>query len=456
MIQAGVVLLVAYGGAFVRFRATRDMLDLPALVSAITGTLFAPPVFGMVRDDDELFQPGADAALSRVLLVVLATLVVFHVAVWAFNRRSEDSGPGSVAPVAPPPVPLLEARWVVWALCGGAIGSAVVLQVGADAIIGRAAEPLALKSTDQLPPWYFFAQGGLCLSHLAFWLALASALASGRRLISWPVVLTGALAIALAATQGRMMIVNLVIPVALLIHYHRRRFTVSMMVGATVLALSYFLVWDAYREGRAGQRPSGLGLSPAGVWKGITNNLDYTDSFVLLVLADHRLELGRTYLAPATKPVPRSVWAGKPFGGNAQLTEVIFPGLLANGFSRAASAVTEGYLNFGIVGPPFVFLALGFACAALVRWHERRPGRPDATVWFAIWFLGILTLVRTDAQIATTFLGYYLLPLVAIVFVLRRASRVRPHVPPRPSLRSTRGQRAATGRPPRRARRSSA
>jgi hypothetical protein len=221
-----------------------------------------------------------------------------------------------------------------------------------------------------------------------------------------------------------------------------------------VVALAYFLVWDAYREDKAGARPSGLEFSPAGVWRGVTNNLDYSDSFVRLVLADPPLEYGTTYLAPGTKPIPRSVWEGKPLGGNSRLTETILPGVLAVGFSRAASAVTEGYLNFGPVGPALVYVLLAMACAALVRWRLARTTRPDATLWYAIWFLGVITFVRTDAQIATTFLGYYLPPLFVLALLTgwRLPSRGRLQ----PSPRSNQGPRGATRRLLRRGRRSAA
>ena len=217
------------------------------------------------------------------------------------------------------------------------------------------------------------------------------------------------------------MIVNLVIPAVLLVHYHRRRINAPMLVGAIVLALIYFLVWDGYREAQAGggQGPSGLALSPSGVWRGVANNLDYTDSFVRLVLEKPSPAWGETYLAPATKPAPRSVWPEKPLGANSRLTDIIFPGTRLNGFSRASSAITEGYLNFGVLGPPFVYALLGVASAALVRWHGARRTRPDATLVYAVAVVGLLTFVRTDAQIATTFLGYYLLPLLTIALLTR-------------------------------------
>lgn len=426
-IQAAVVLVVALGGALIRVRASRDVLDLAALVSAITGLLFALPAFGLLSSDDKLFQPGAHSALSRCLLVVLVALLAFHLAIWVWNRRTH---PDSASEGGRWWVDLIDTGWVVWMLCGVAVACAVVIQVGADGIIGRTQNPLALRSTEQLPWWYFFAQGGLCMSQLAYWIALAGALRSGTRLLSWPVIATGVLALVLSASQGRMMIVNLLLPAVLLVHYHRRRLTVVMLIGALALGLAYFLVWDAYREEQASQRPSGLSLSPTGVWNGITNNLDYSDSFVRLVVDEAPMAYGATYLAPATKPIPRSVWPGKPLGGNSRLTEIILPGTLAAGFSRAASAVTEGYLNFGLVGPPVVYVLLGVICAALIRWRTVRPARPDATLLYAVGFVGVLTFVRTDAQIATTFLGYYLLPLLVIAVVLRsqKARRGQPRV----------------------------
>jgi hypothetical protein len=417
-VESAVVLLVAYGTAVLRIRATGDLLDLLALVSAATGTLFALSSFRLVGHAEKLFGRDGHQALSRVLLTVLAALVAFNVVAWLRSR-----GRGDVAPAVPRSSRLLDHRAIVWLLVAVALVSAVVLQTGADAIIGRASDPLELKSTEQLPWWYFFAAGGLCMAQLAFLLALASALAHGGRLLSWPVLATGALALVLSATQGRLMIVNLVVPAGLLLHHHRRRFTVGMLVGVLVIGLTYFLVWDSYREEKRGQPDSGLAFSPAGVWRGITNNLDYTDSFARLVVRDPGPEYGRTYLAPATKPIPRSVWAGKPYGGNSRLTQIIFPGTLETGFSRAASAVTEAYLNFGVLGPPVVYALLALLCVALVRWWRARAAHPAATLWFAIWFLVVLIFVRTDAQIATTFLGYYAIPLWLLGLGWPRADR---------------------------------
>jgi hypothetical protein len=157
------------------------------------------------------------------------------------------------------------------------------------------------------------------------------------------------------------------------------------------------------------------------VWNGLANNLDYADSFVRFVVDEAPLTYGTTYLAPATKPIPRSVWPDKPLGGNSRLTESILPGVIAVGNSRAASAVTEGYVNFGLVGPPILYALLGVLCAVLARWRDAHAGSPNATLLYAVGFLGVLTFIRTDAQIATTFVGYYLIPLVVIAVVLRRS-----------------------------------
>jgi hypothetical protein len=437
-ILVGVILAVGYGWTAFRIYRTDDALNLEALTGALLTSMFALPALALLAGG-KVDTAAAHAALGRVLVIVGLSLLAFIAAaqLWSLRRTVHARRQLSL--------PALPGRVILLVLCGIAVVSALVLQVKDSAIIGHAANPLSLRSTATLPWWYFFALGGLTFAQLALWIALASALANQHRAVTRTTVLTGIFALALSATQGRTMVITLVIPTVLLIHHHRRRLTWKALVAVLCVALVYFLAWDVYRNHRAGEHVS-LSVSPSRVWQGITDNLDYTDSFMRLVQTRHSLSYGSTYLAAIFKPVPRSVWKSKPLGGSARLTQIIMPGALQTGFSRAASAPVEGYLNFGFFGAVFAAAVLGVACAALSRWRRARPNEPAATLVYGIGVIGVVMLARTDAQIATTFLGYFGLPLAGLYFWahLRRSQRRRFDPSPVPT-RAQRRREAADG-----------
>jgi hypothetical protein len=89
-----------------------------------------------------------------------------------------------------------------------------------------------------------------------------------------------------------------------------------------------------------------------------------------------RLGHGSTFVATAVAAVPRSLWANKPIGFGAVLTQIFVPTLESAHESLAGLAAGEWYFDFGIVGIIVMVIALGAFVALIDRKFLVNLGRP--------------------------------------------------------------------------------
>jgi hypothetical protein len=91
------------------------------------------------------------------------------------------------------------------------------------------------------------------------------------------------------------------------------------------------------------------------------------DAFELARLGQLKFEAGMSYVYAFLHAVPRNIWPDKPPLTVAYVTEMVKPGVFADGVNVYSSVMLEAYMNFRWIG---VFL-IGTALAGLSRIYEQ-------------------------------------------------------------------------------------
>lgn len=124
--------------------------------------------------------------------------------------------------------------------------------------------------------------------------------------------------------------------------------------------------------------------------------------FQQLIELGDRLDFawGSTLFATLVLPVPRELWAEKPFGFGFELTLLFLPEYASAGHSMVATFFGEWYYNFGWWGFPCLMVLFGPA----VRWIDRKrstylsspPGRRESILEYVFYITcaaGMLNLI---------------------------------------------------------------
>ncbi len=123
----------------------------------------------------------------------------------------------------------------------------------------------------------------------------------------------------------------------------------TVILGATRLAVLQQGVAD-FRE------VSNLDVASVSIPDEIVNNFGQSEllTYLLAHRRDWDLAEGQTYLAALVLPIPRALWANKPFGGGPRLANILDPKAYDyEGKYRSSlttGCATEAYLNGGILG----------------------------------------------------------------------------------------------------------
>lgn len=109
-------------------------------------------------------------------------------------------------------------------------------------------------------------------------------------------------------------------------------------------------------------------------------------------------QYGKSYLNLVVKPIPRTLWPGKPVEFDTQMMRVLFPTYAATGVGFAFSAISEPLVNFGLIGVVFFFVGIGI----LNRLNLERltKGRSSAGVFLNAWLAGFMfVLIRGNLSV---------------------------------------------------------
>ena len=109
-------------------------------------------------------------------------------------------------------------------------------------------------------------------------------------------------------------------------------------------------------------------------------------------------QYGLSYFNLIAKPIPRTLWPGKPIEFDTQMMKVLFPKYAEQGVGFAFSAISEPLVNFGILGVVLFFIALGTINAKLLK---RLRGTPSPlNLFLNAWIAGFMfVLIRGNLSV---------------------------------------------------------
>jgi O-antigen/teichoic acid export membrane protein len=93
---------------------------------------------------------------------------------------------------------------------------------------------------------------------------------------------------------------------------------------------------------------------------------------------------GATLLGDLARPLPRSVWPGKPREAETQLMARLWPGLYRQNVQFTFSIFGEPFWNFGLIGVVIACWLFGLSWRALYSWYQRAPGNRTAIALYAL------------------------------------------------------------------------
>jgi hypothetical protein len=169
---------------------------------------------------------------------------------------------------------------------------------------------------------------------------------------------------------GRLIVATLGLGIiAVLCRTYRGRFLKGMVLIAAPPALLYAGLIRS-------KAPTSSAVAQNG-FDSIVTPLSFFGKLIALNTSGQlRLGHGSTFVATAVAFVPRSLWAGKPIGFGAVLTQIFQPALASSNQSLAGLAAGEWYFDFGLVGIVVMVMALGAFVALIDRKFLASLGRP--------------------------------------------------------------------------------
>lgn len=431
MIVSLCVAIVAVAAAMaVRAASSRghaDWLSVPVIVSMMIVLGYVGPVYDVLRQSDLFFlrYPSGVHTLQddlvRALWMALLATVCFAV--------------GWFSPLQPVLALPHTVRWrpstlvlfgVVYTIAGLGLFAIGVMVVGGPSVVLSGLGD-RLRLTQGLN--YLFQATVLLVVVSIVWFTWL--LTTGRSLRSMAFWSYTFLAFVVSAMQGSKSILFIFL-LTLAVLYHRLRRPIAgslaMLGGAfTFMALTGYALFA--REYLAiGQLMSLQTFDIASLFNVLRaeffgNFIQLQTMVVLVGRVPHELhyQLGRTYLATVTMPVPRGLWPDKPLPSTGVFTLAFWPdSWLMNGTTLPPGLFGEFYLNFGWAG-----VAVGaFLFARFGRWllarHAARPMDPERVLVYALFVSMCAHYVRGDFGATVGLLELLLPTLVLLRFCTRR------------------------------------
>lgn len=114
--------------------------------------------------------------------------------------------------------------------------------------------------------------------------------------------------------------------------------------------------------------------------------------------SDIPYQYGKSYINLVAKPIPRTLWPGKPIEFDTQMMRVLFPTYAASGVGFAFSAISEPLVNFGLIGVVFFFIGMGFMNRKLLG--KLISSKDTVAIFLNAWLAGFMfILIRGNLSV---------------------------------------------------------
>ena len=201
----------------------------------------------------------------------------------------------------------------------------------------------------------------------------------------------------------------------------------SALLLVAVLALPIFFVGlTRNRLGQGVEEMAEFAADEADADSFNPANIDAYGPYLTLIYTTSTLQVpaelrwGATYLQTLTLLPPRWMYPGRPTPVADEFAEDFLGKDYYDNAGFGYSSVTEAYVNFGVVGPPLIFFAVGLGLGALRDGLGRRRGQLAAALVYATaapWIL--LTLRYPLSGVAKGYGLMMLVPTLALVWLAR-------------------------------------
>lgn len=422
LVWATLLLLVLIGLLiYASARGTFDLLSPPTVVLGLIAVQFPLQAFFTVLVDHygsnlmpvEEWSHFLDIALASSVLASVAFLIGYLLPL-AVKRSPEAGGMGA-------------STWT-----GGRVG-VVVCVLTAIGLLSylRFMQDVGGVSffVHNLQARVVLAQGrhdllaGVAMIPLASVIWLAHLATRGERppgrAIRWFVVHVALTSLVLFSLGGRSNLVEYWVTLVVVFHYGVRRLGIQFAAVFLAAAVVFLAVAGWYRASTAASSTApvfspGQVLSPHAVANEFFNyDISPLDVYVLALEKVPReipYRMGRSVIDTVYQPIPRSVLPSKPPVLTAwyklRLLDRTDPGGIR------ASALGEGYVNFGFVGVAVMLMAYGALARIFARSSARRD--PFALVFYAIGVQYLIQLTIGAFDESTVNFAERALPLLLV------------------------------------------
>ena len=246
--------------------------------------------------------------------------------------------------------------------------------------------------------------------------------------LAWFLMAAGIALFTGVMSGSRGVLVALFLAIVVSRHYLVRRISVG---GATVLlvVVATFLVAfiALVRQPSLGEDFAKLdGVAEVGeklmvtlYGKGTFKELNSVARVHESVPSDVTFMNGKTFLAAATFPIPRSILPGKLPGGSEVFTREIRPEIWAAGRGDRVTIIGELYMNFGWFGIVVGSFLIGALTRTMFAWRMRNENQPLLILVYAVGLVSLVALIRGDFAIASFQFIRFFLPLYLVYLICR-------------------------------------
>jgi oligosaccharide repeat unit polymerase len=148
---------------------------------------------------------------------------------------------------------------------------------------------------------------------------------------------------------------------------------------------------------------------------------------------------GATYMGALARPVPRTLWPGKPTAADTQLMDRLWPALAAQHVLFTFSFFGEPFWNFGFAGVVAISALFGIAWRTLYEWYQRAPRNRTVIAIYALSWPFLFVYMRGGIGVDYQRQLIAVLPIVVAAFFARRHSPRTARMPQRVAVPATRG-----------------